>query len=54
VRIRRRVEGELGPIREPSWVPSVPERLRFPLIVLTVVVCAAIFLIALLIGLHRP
>jgi len=53
MRLRRRIEGDLGPVTDRSWIPVVPARWRLPVLVTTVVICAVIFLVALLIGLHR-
>jgi hypothetical protein len=53
MRLRRQIEGELGPVRDRGWVPVVPPRWRLPVLLATIVLCAVIFLIALLLGLHR-
>jgi hypothetical protein len=53
MRLRRRIEGELGPVRGTGWIPVIPERWRPAVLVATLVVCAAMFLTALLLGLHH-
>ncbi|MBV8528352.1 MAG: hypothetical protein JOZ75_08565 [Candidatus Dormibacteraeota bacterium] len=53
MRLRRSIDGELGPPRTGSWVPVIPPRWRLPALVVTVVVCTAIFVTALVLGLHR-
>jgi hypothetical protein len=53
MRLRRTYDGELGPPRNGSWVPVIPPRWRLPALVVTVVLCAAIFVTALVWGLHR-
>jgi hypothetical protein len=47
----RRVEGSLGPVRERS-MPIIPSRWRIPAVVATVIVCAGLFVAAVLIGTH--
>ena len=47
----RRVHGALGPVRERS-MPVIPSRWRFPAVALTVIVCAGLFVAAVVVGLH--
>ena len=53
MRLRRPVEGELGPVREEGWIPVIPHRWRLAALVATVILCLAMFVAALVIGLHR-
>ena len=53
MRLRRPIEGELGPPTEGSWIPVIPPRWRLAVLIGTAVLCAAIFVTALLLGLHR-
>jgi hypothetical protein len=53
MRMRRQIDGELGPPRDERWIPVIPPRWRLPLLIATVVLCAAMFLTALILGLHR-
>jgi hypothetical protein len=47
----RRIEGSLGPVRERS-LPVIPSRWRIPALAVTVIVCIALFVAAVLIGTH--
>jgi hypothetical protein len=47
----RQVEGSLGPVRERD-MPVIPSRWRVPALLITVVLCVAIFVTAVLIGVH--
>jgi hypothetical protein len=47
----RRVDGSLGPVRERS-MPVIPSRWRLPALVATVVLCVALFVTAVLIGIR--
>jgi hypothetical protein len=53
MRLRRRIEGELGPVRGTNWIPVIPERWRPIALLVTLLLCAAMFLVALLLGLHH-
>ncbi|HEX6537921.1 MAG TPA: hypothetical protein VF155_01915 [Candidatus Dormibacteraeota bacterium] len=53
MRLRRSIDGELGPPLERGPIPFIPPRWRLAAVVATVVLCAAIFITALVIGLHR-
>ena len=47
----RQVEGSLGPVRE-RHIPVIPSRWRVPALLATVVLCAGIFIAAVLVGIH--
>lgn len=47
----RQVEGSLGPVRERD-MPVIPSRWRVPALVTTVLLCAGIFIAAVLIGIR--
>ncbi|MBV8195059.1 MAG: hypothetical protein JOY80_05970 [Candidatus Dormibacteraeota bacterium] len=53
MRLRRPIEGELGPVQDAGWIPVIPPRWRLPVLIATAVLCAAMFVTALLLGLHR-
>jgi hypothetical protein len=53
MRLRRSINGELGPPSEGGLIPVIPPRWRLVALVATVVLCAAIFVTALILGLHR-
>jgi len=47
-----RHEGSLGPVPE-RRMPVIPSRWRLPALVATVVLCIALFVTAVMIGIHR-
>lgn len=47
----RRVTGTLGPVRE-GGIPAIPPRWRLPALLLTILVCIALFVTAVWFGLH--
>ena len=53
MRLRRTIDGELGPVGTGGWIPVIPQRWRLPVLIGTAVLCLVIFLTALLLGLHR-
>lgn len=53
MRLRRSIDGELGPRRERGLIPVIPPRWRLAALLATVVLCAAIFITALAVGLHN-
>ena len=46
-----RQRGSLGPVPE-RRVPVIPARWRLPAVIATVVICVALFVAAVLIGIH--
>jgi hypothetical protein len=53
MRFRRSVEGRLGPVVDRDR-PALSERWRLRVLVITALVCAAVFTAAFLVGLHHP
>lgn len=47
-----RREGSLGPVPEERRMPVIPSRWRLRALIATVVVCIALFVSAILIGIH--
>ena len=47
----RQVDGSLGPVRQRD-MPVVPSRWRVPALVITLLLCVAIFVVAVLIGIR--